>query len=277
MPKYTAKLPKAPLSPPACSIACGSSCWAKFYCFSPNQTHSSYPNFVENSTMILPVLKFVVLSLALFLLLLWLTSPNFWLKISSSVQLVGEDPYTLLNLPSGLLFSGEAVVKSLTCNNLGLEVVDHALPVIVGKKTSAPPLAWRRATWDLSSLVLMGWMYISLSCPLGPLCDLPFEQLSQFSTGWHPATYCLPGAPFGPVHFKKYPLKPEYRDYFSDKILVQDPLVQSKELTRYNRKALDKYNFLSAYHFDIRLSITTNLIPASTSELSQDHFNTVNS
>ncbi|KAJ9074007.1 hypothetical protein DSO57_1010564 [Entomophthora muscae] len=76
--------------------------------------------------MILPVLKFVVFSLAPFLLLLWSTLPDLWSKITSSSWLVGKNPSSLLNLPNGLLFSGEAVVKSLTCDNLDLDDAVHA-------------------------------------------------------------------------------------------------------------------------------------------------------
>ncbi|KAJ9070819.1 hypothetical protein DSO57_1003284 [Entomophthora muscae] len=51
-----------------------------------------------------------------------------------------------------------------------------------------------------------------------------------------PATYRLPGAPFGPVHFTEYPLKPEYNDYTDNNILARDPLARTTELTRYNRE-----------------------------------------
>ncbi|KAJ9063178.1 hypothetical protein DSO57_1002911 [Entomophthora muscae] len=77
--------------------------------------------------MILPVLKFVVF-FGPILLLLWSTLPDFWSKITSSAWLVGDNPSSLLNLPSGLLLSGEAVMKSLTCNNLDLNAVGYASP-----------------------------------------------------------------------------------------------------------------------------------------------------
>ncbi|KAJ9090217.1 hypothetical protein DSO57_1004795 [Entomophthora muscae] len=38
-----------------------------------------------------------------------------------------------------------------------------------------------------------------------------------------PAVYQLPGAPFEPVHFTEYLLKPEYKEYTLEKILEQDP------------------------------------------------------
>ncbi|KAJ9053757.1 hypothetical protein DSO57_1021149 [Entomophthora muscae] len=69
--------------------------------------------------------------------------------------------------------------------------------------------------------------------------------------------YRLPGAPFGPVHFTEYPLKPEYKDYTANNILAWDPLARTTELTRYNQEGpwyitkpclfRDKYNFLPAY------------------------------
>ncbi|KAJ9066940.1 hypothetical protein DSO57_1004703 [Entomophthora muscae] len=86
--------------------------------------------------MILPVIKFVVFSLALLLLLLWLTSPDLWSKITSSSWLVGNNPSSLLDLSSGLLFSGEAVVKSLTCGDLDLDDVDFTQSTPAGKDVS---------------------------------------------------------------------------------------------------------------------------------------------
>ncbi|KAJ9070919.1 hypothetical protein DSO57_1002548 [Entomophthora muscae] len=43
-----------------------------------------------------------------------------------------------------------------------------------------------------------------------------------------PAMYCLPGAPFGPVHFTEYLLKPKYKDYTTDNILAWDLLDRTK-------------------------------------------------
>ncbi|KAJ9071086.1 hypothetical protein DSO57_1000761 [Entomophthora muscae] len=85
------------------------------------------PNLLGIANIILPVLKFVVFYLAPFLLLLWSTSPDLWSNIFSLVCLVSDDPSSLLHLLSGLLISGEALVKSLTCNNLELYSSDHAL------------------------------------------------------------------------------------------------------------------------------------------------------
>ncbi|KAJ9070415.1 hypothetical protein DSO57_1008156 [Entomophthora muscae] len=90
--------------------------------------------------MILPAVKFVVFSLAPFLLLLWSTSPDLWGKISSSAWLVGNDPSSLWDLPSILLFSGEAVVKSLTCDDLDLDTKDHTSLASERDVFPTPPL-----------------------------------------------------------------------------------------------------------------------------------------
>ncbi|KAJ9052953.1 hypothetical protein DSO57_1029032 [Entomophthora muscae] len=131
-------------------------------------------------------------------MLLWSTLPDLWSKISSSVQLVGEDPSSLLNLPSGLLFSGEAVVKSLTCNNLDSDVVDYALPAPVGEEmlmSSLPsleksdlvplqapvmlPPAPTCTPWLLTSLMLMG-------------LNMYFHPLSPVSSLWSPLQAAIP-------------------------------------------------------------------------------------
>ncbi|KAJ9073439.1 hypothetical protein DSO57_1016490 [Entomophthora muscae] len=148
--------------------------------------------------MILPAIKFVVFSLALFLILLWSTSPDLWGEISSSARLVGRDPSSLWNLPSGLLFSGEAVVKSLTCDDLDLSTVDHASPVseeamppmrplpsvvlspsvpLGPSKVSSP--APTRTPWLLTGLILMG-------------LNAYFPQLSPVSSLWSPLRAAIP-------------------------------------------------------------------------------------
>ncbi|KAJ9089038.1 hypothetical protein DSO57_1016978 [Entomophthora muscae] len=148
--------------------------------------------------MILPALKFVVFSLAPFLLLLWSTSPNLWKKISLSARLVGRDPSSLWDLHSGLLFSGEAVVKSLTCDDLDLSTVDYASPVL---EEAVPPMrplpsvilspsvplgppkvsspAPTRTPWLLTSLILMG-------------LNAYFPQLSLVSSLWSPLQVAIP-------------------------------------------------------------------------------------
>ncbi|KAJ9064345.1 hypothetical protein DSO57_1031680 [Entomophthora muscae] len=103
--------------------------------------------------MLLPVIKFVVFSLALFLLLLCSTSPDLWGKISSSARLVGEDPSSLWDLPIGLLFSGEAVVKRLTWENLDLGTMDSTLPASeVDVSPMPPPLSGIHSLGSLSPI-----------------------------------------------------------------------------------------------------------------------------
>ncbi|KAJ9086392.1 hypothetical protein DSO57_1004453 [Entomophthora muscae] len=148
--------------------------------------------------MIISAIKFVVFSLAPFLLLLWSTSPDFWAKISSSTRLVGGDPSSLLNFPNGLLLSGEAVVKSLTCDDLDLDVVDYILPSSEGERTSMPslpileksnsvplevlevsPPAPSCAPWLITGLMLMG-------------LNSYFPQLSPVSSLWSPLRAAIP-------------------------------------------------------------------------------------
>ncbi|KAJ9064975.1 hypothetical protein DSO57_1024813 [Entomophthora muscae] len=91
------------------------------------------------------------------------------------------------------------------------------------------------------------------------------------------------GAPFGPVNFTDYPLKPEYKDYTTDNILAWDSLARTKELARYNQKGpwyitkpclfRDKYNFLPAYQMDMEPPVTPKPMPASATELPLDHTN----
>ncbi|KAJ9089247.1 hypothetical protein DSO57_1014998 [Entomophthora muscae] len=86
--------------------------------------------------MIHPVLKFMVFSLTPFLLILWSTSPDLWLQISSSAHFVGNNPASLLQLPSSFLVTGEALVKSLTCDNLDLHSSGPDLHVSLAEKKS---------------------------------------------------------------------------------------------------------------------------------------------
>ncbi|KAJ9073236.1 hypothetical protein DSO57_1018685 [Entomophthora muscae] len=150
--------------------------------------------------MILPALKFVVFSLAPFFLLLWSTSPDLWEKISSLACLVDSNPASLWDLPSSLLFSGEAVVKSLTCDNLDLNGVELALPSSEEVVPPTPPLpsmvqknvvtprsskvaspAPTRTPWLLTGLILMG-------------LNAYFSQLSPGSSLWSPFQAAIPVA-----------------------------------------------------------------------------------
>ncbi|KAJ9078114.1 hypothetical protein DSO57_1010046 [Entomophthora muscae] len=95
--------------------------------------------------------------------------------------------------------------------------------------------------------------------------------------------YRLSDAPFGPVLFTEYPLKPEYKDYIANNILARDPLARITGLTRYNQEGpwyitkpclfRDKYNFLPAYQMDMEPPVTPNPIPASATKLPLDHTN----
>ncbi|KAJ9059084.1 hypothetical protein DSO57_1039643 [Entomophthora muscae] len=53
-----------------------------------------------------------------------------------------------------------------------------------------------------------------------------------------PAVFCPPGAPFGPVHFTDYSLKPKYKDYTPEKIIELDPLACIQSAIRYNCQGL---------------------------------------
>ncbi|KAJ9073937.1 hypothetical protein DSO57_1011389 [Entomophthora muscae] len=100
-----------------------------------------------------------------------------------------------------------------------------------------------------------------------------------------PATYRLPGAPYSPVHFKEYPLKPEYKVYITNNILARDLLARTTELTRYNQEGpwyvtkpclfRDKYNFLPAYQMHMVPPVTPKLMPASAAKLLLDHTNKI--
>ncbi|KAJ9053242.1 hypothetical protein DSO57_1026188 [Entomophthora muscae] len=148
--------------------------------------------------MIIPAIKFVVFSLAPFVLLLWSTLPELWARIFSSVQFVGEDLFSLLNVPSGLLLSGEAVVKILTCDDLDLDVIDYILPSTEGERMLMPPLPSLGesssvplevpempapiascAPWVITGLVLMG-------------LNSYFPQLSPVSSFWSPLRATIP-------------------------------------------------------------------------------------
>ncbi|KAJ9067610.1 hypothetical protein DSO57_1037406 [Entomophthora muscae] len=142
--------------------------------------------------MIIPVIKFVVFSLAPFLLLLWLTSPDLWLCLSSSARLVCDNPSSCLHLPASFLILGEALAKSLTCDNLDLSTVDPALlapgvekafpsPSFQLENSNPSPLQAlvplnsvpSRALWLLTGLMLMG-------------LNAYFPQLSLVSFLWSP-------------------------------------------------------------------------------------------
>ncbi|KAJ9075896.1 hypothetical protein DSO57_1031307 [Entomophthora muscae] len=130
--------------------------------------------------MILPALKFVVFSLAPFVMLLWTSFLVLWSYISSLVHLVSDDPSSLLHLPSGFLISGEALVRSLTCNNLDLYSQDSAFLAPFTEEISvALPPPWRmRSSYPcrqlkaqpLSPLAVNSLPPLALDCAIFPYC-----------------------------------------------------------------------------------------------------------
>ncbi|KAJ9079038.1 hypothetical protein DSO57_1000673 [Entomophthora muscae] len=80
------------------------------------------------------------------------------------------------------------------------------------------------------------------------------------------ALYRPPGAPFGPVHFTKYPPNPAYTEYGLETILIADPLTRTRETEyigregkwykRLSRLFKDKYNYLPAYFVPMTLPLT---------------------
>ncbi|KAJ9073409.1 hypothetical protein DSO57_1016950 [Entomophthora muscae] len=114
-------------------------------------------------------------------------------------------------------------------------------------------------------------------------CHLPVNPKIVCPPASQPAMCCPPGAPFGPVYFTEYPLKPEYKDYTANNILAWDPLARTTKLTRYNQEGpwyvtkpclfRDKYNFLPAYQMDMEPSVTPKPMPASAAKLPLDHTN----
>ncbi|KAJ9078922.1 hypothetical protein DSO57_1001673 [Entomophthora muscae] len=121
---------------------------------------------------------------------------HLWGEISSSAQLVSEDPSSLWDLTSGLLFSGETVVKSLTCNNLDLGIVDHIppasevdvspmppLPSLV-KSDSVPPVASEVFPPTCTPCLLTRLMLMVLNAD--------FPQMSPVSSLWSPLQAAVP-------------------------------------------------------------------------------------
>ena len=148
--------------------------------------------------MLLPVLKFVVFSLAPFLLLLRSTSPDLWSKLSSSARLASVAPSSLLSLPGSLLYSGEAVVKSLTCDDLDLESASYAPPAPVGDEVPMPSspglengnlVPPRASAVALSTPVRTPWLVAGLALMA---LNGYFPQLSPVSSLWSPLRAAVP-------------------------------------------------------------------------------------
>ncbi|KAJ9062217.1 hypothetical protein DSO57_1013083 [Entomophthora muscae] len=96
-------------------------------------------------------------------------------------------------------------------------------------------------------------------------------------------SFCPPGAPFRPVHFTDYPLKPKYKDYTPEKILELDLLAHIQSAIRYNHQVpwifltpklfRGKSNYLPAYNIYMELPIKPKLMPASSPNLPTNHTN----
>ncbi|KAJ9075581.1 hypothetical protein DSO57_1034728 [Entomophthora muscae] len=109
-----------------------------------------------------------------------------------------DNPSSLLHLPRELLISEEALVKSLTCDDLDLHSADNTLPAPAFEEISVPfllsldrndsvplqapvnlPSAPTRTSWLLTRLVLMG-------------LNAYFPQLSHVSSIWSPLQAAIP-------------------------------------------------------------------------------------
>ncbi|KAJ9050842.1 hypothetical protein DSO57_1010393 [Entomophthora muscae] len=77
-----------------------------------------------------------------------------------------------------------------------------------------------------------------------------------------PTFYCLPRAPFGPLHFSDYPIKTEYKKLTLDNIICFDRLVQQRTSQTvfykgawYKHPAVlfcKKYNYLPSFQTDMK-------------------------
>ncbi|KAJ9085233.1 hypothetical protein DSO57_1016035 [Entomophthora muscae] len=132
------------------------------------------------------------------LLLLWSTSPNLWLSLSSLALLVSDDPSTLLSLPGNFLTSGEVIVKSLTCDSLDLcstkssfsipsPEIHPLSPLLVQEGTDSVPLQEMEilpfipscAPWLVAGVMLMGSNSYFPQLNQYPSSGLLSEQPSQ--------------------------------------------------------------------------------------------------
>ncbi|KAJ9057958.1 hypothetical protein DSO57_1017609 [Entomophthora muscae] len=123
--------------------------------------------------------------------MIWLTTPDLWVQLSSSAHHMGDNPSCLLHLfkyfpgqAQDLFFTGEHLVKSLT-NNLDLSLANQNLkvphddnapaPIITVEQPIHTPLllptlqvhAPERAPWLLGAILLMGLNFYFLQ--LSPL------------------------------------------------------------------------------------------------------------
>ncbi|KAJ9054491.1 hypothetical protein DSO57_1013981 [Entomophthora muscae] len=87
--------------------------------------------------------------------------------------------------------------------------------------------------------------------------SVPHTHQPQETADQPPELYCPPGAPFGPVHFTKYPPNPAYLEFTLEEILIYDPDARTRETETVYREGTKitippllfryKYNYLPTY------------------------------
>ncbi|KAJ9078055.1 hypothetical protein DSO57_1010870 [Entomophthora muscae] len=117
--------------------------------------------------------------------------------------------------------------------------------------------------------------------PYSVLAVYQFSLRSPSPPAPLPAVFCPSGAPFGPVHFADYPLKPKYKNYTPKKILELDPLARIQSAIRYNRQGpwifstpkllREKFNYFLTYNIYMKLPVTPKPMPAFSPDLPTDH------
>ncbi|KAJ9060087.1 hypothetical protein DSO57_1034577 [Entomophthora muscae] len=132
-------------------------------------------------------------TLAPLVILLWTTAPKLWSRFSTSAQLVGNNPSSLLYLPGKLFVSGEKIVKSLTCDNLEFPPVDYTKSVPRWRWFLPPPLMTRTKATHLPQFHFDG---IECVLPSAVPCVLLFVSLQAAVPVLHWAAswwFILPG------------------------------------------------------------------------------------
>ena len=104
----------------------------------------------------------------------------------------------------------------------------------------------------ISCLILALFHLQSTSCGSAPHTQQPQETADQL-----PNLYRPPGAPYGPVHFTKYPPNSAYLEFTLEEILIYNPEARTREtetVYREGNKIIippllfhNKYNYLPAY------------------------------
>ncbi|KAJ9078505.1 hypothetical protein DSO57_1005946 [Entomophthora muscae] len=126
-----------------------------------------------------------------------------------------------------------------------------------------------KITWykNTGSVVMITLPLVQTNPTLYSLSDLSSQLQPSRQSGNCPsrdqpvnppqALYCLPRAPFGPVHFTEYPPNPAYSEYGLETILIANSLARTRETKYIGHKGKrikippllfkDKYNYLPAY------------------------------